>query len=78
MLESHLVAFQAIVGLLLEKRTLDEDSLASGLNEKGIDFKQLFKAFPSTFCYSHQVREFFEKSMEKTRNEVTLHADVPS
>lgn len=70
MLESHLEAFQAIVELLLEKRTLDEDSLASGLNEKGIDFKQLFKAFPSTFSYSHQVREFFEKSMEKTRNEV--------
>ena len=65
MLESHLEAFQAIVGLLLEKRTLDADSLALGLDEKGIDYKQLLEVFPRAFSYSHQMQEFFDKSLQK-------------
>ena len=60
----HLEALQALVDLLLEKRTIDTQELMIGLAERGIDYNQLLEAYPKTFHYKKRLKEFLQTKRE--------------
>jgi len=60
----HLETLQALVDLLLAKRTIDTQELMIGLAERCIDYNQLLEAYPKTFHYRKRLKEFLQTKRE--------------